>query len=147
VGVHDFTHGLPERNIMNTYPSALLHRIAIGALAASAGSAIVLLGPAGSAVAPATSTVTIQADGTDLSGTVMSPRTACKDGRKVIVIKQIGTRGGGDDIRFASDTAELQDGIGVWSTGNTGTPGRFYAKVKKTDLCKRDTSPTIRATR
>jgi hypothetical protein len=34
-----------------------------------------------------------------------------------------------------------------WSTGNTGTPGRFYAKVRRTDLCQGDTSPTIRATR
>ena len=31
--------------------------------------------------------------------------------------------------------------------GNTGTAGKFYAKVKKTATCKGDTSKTIRATR
>lgn len=97
-----------------------------------------------SAAARADSTVTIRAEGTDLSGQVRSPRPACKDGRNVIVIKQVGTRGGGDDKRFASDTA---DADGSWNTGNTGTPGRFYAKIRATALCKGDTSPTIRATR
>ena len=94
--------------------------------------------------APAASTVTIQAEGTDLSGTLSSPRAACVEGRKVIVFKQIGTRGGGDDQSFASDTA---DADGSWNTGNTGTPGRFYAKVRANAQCKGDTSPTIRARR
>ncbi len=38
-------------------------------------------------------------------------------------------------------------GFGEWSTGNTGTPGRFHAKVRHTDGCRGDTSPTIRAQR
>ncbi|MFN8194450.1 MAG: hypothetical protein U0R80_09220 [Nocardioidaceae bacterium] len=97
-----------------------------------------------SALAPARSTVTITAEGTDLSGTLSSPRAACVENRKVLVIKQIGARGGGDDQSFASDTA---DADGSWNTGNTGTAGKFYAKVKKTARCKADTSPTIRATR
>ncbi len=96
------------------------------------------------AAAPAKSTVTIKAEGTDLSGTLSSPRASCVDGRKVLVIKQIGKRGGGDDKRFASDTA---DSDGDWNTGNTGTPGKFYAKVKATSACKGDTSKTIRARR
>ena len=74
-------------------------------------------------------TVTIKAEGTDLSGKVKSPRAACKDDRKVIVFKQVGARGGGNDKRFASDTAESD---GSWNTGNTGTAGRFYAKVRPT---------------
>lgn len=94
--------------------------------------------------APAASTVTIKAEGTDLSGTLSSPRAACVADRKVIVFKQIGTRGGGDDRNFASDTAAAD---GSWNTGNTGTPGRFYAKVRATARCQGDTSPTIRARR
>ena len=92
----------------------------------------------------ADSTVTIRAEGVDLSGKVKSPRQACVTDRKVIVFKQIGTRGGGDDQKFASDTASSD---GSWSTGNTGTPGKFYAKVRKTTMCKKDSSPTIRARR
>jgi hypothetical protein len=92
----------------------------------------------------ATTTVTIKAEGVDLSGKVKSSRQACITNRKVNVIKQVGSRGGGDDKKFASDTASSD---GSWDTGNTGTPGRFYAKVAATSKCKADTSPTIHATR
>jgi hypothetical protein len=102
------------------------------------------LAPSAHAAAPAPVTVTIQAQGTDLSGTVSSPRAACEAGRNVIVIKQVGVRGGGDDIRFAMDTS---DSDGDWSTGNTGTEGRFYAKVKKNAQCRADLSPTVTASR
>lgn len=96
----------------------------------------------------AATTVTIKAEGTDLSGLVKSAKRSCVDGRKVVVYKQVGRRGGGDDVRFASDTASLaMSGFGEWSTGNTGTAGRFYAKVRRTAGCSGDTSPTIRATR
>ncbi len=100
------------------------------------------------AAAPAKTTVTIEAQGTDLSGTVQSPKPRrCANNRTVIVIKQKGARGGGDDTRFATDTASLEGGVYRWSTGTTGTPGRFYAKVRRTPYCRADTSPTIRATR
>ena len=103
------------------------------------------------AVRPATdrtpTTVTIQARGTDLSGTVRSTDTTCADGRLVILVKQIGTRGGGDDVRFSTDDASLQGSTYTWSTGNTGTPGRFYAKVRRTATCGFDTSATVRAVR
>jgi hypothetical protein len=122
--------------------------LALGVLTCTAG-ALLLAGPSGSAVAaaPAKVTVTIKAEGTDLSGTVHSARRACKANRTVVVYKQVGARGGGDDVRFASDTTEVSGGVGQWNTGNTGTPGRFYAKVKKSAQCKGDTSPTIRAVR
>jgi hypothetical protein len=51
----------------------------------------------------------------------------------------IPTRGGGDDQKFAHDTASSD---GSWSTGNTGTAGKFYGKVRKTTRCKKDSSPT-----
>jgi hypothetical protein len=121
-----------------------MNKIAISLLTGAALLAVPGTASGQSALAPARSTVTIKAEGTDLSGTLSSPRAACVENRKVIVIKQIGARGGGDDQSFASDTASAD---GSWNTGNTGTPGKFYAKVKKTTRCKGDTSPTIRARR
>jgi len=123
-----------------------LTRTAAVSLLGLASAAGLALGTSATATAAPTvaSTVTIQAQGTDLFGNVSSTNPTCEANRKVIVFKQIGTRGGGDDIRFASDTT---DDDGDWNTGNTGTEGKFYAKVKRTDLCKADFSPTIRATR
>ena len=98
------------------------------------------------AAAPVATTVTIKAEGTDLSGLVKSTKPKkCSDGRKVVVWQQIGTRGGGDDIRFASDTASKQGSVYAWSTGNTGTEGYFYARVRKIEGCKGDTSKTVYA--
>ncbi len=98
-------------------------------------------------VTPANTTVTIRAQGTDLSGRVSSSAPLrCARNRRVIVYKQIGTRGGGDDVQFASDNASRQGNVYMWSTGNTGTPGRFYAKVWPITGCRGDTSDTIRAT-
>jgi hypothetical protein len=91
--------------------------------------------------------VTIKAEGTDLSGTVRSKRRACKANRTVLLFKQKGAKGGADDSLFATDTTSLQNGKWVWNTGNLGTEGRFYAKVKRTALCKRAISPTVRAQR
>jgi hypothetical protein len=96
------------------------------------------------AQAKAPSTVTIKAEGVDLSGKVKSPRQSCKTDRKVVVWKQIGARGGGDDQKMFSDLAGSD---GSWDTGNTGIAGHFYARIKATPKCKGDTSPTIHATR
>ena len=110
--------------------------------------AVVMAGLASAASAgqtPANTTVTIRAQGTDLSGAVSSPaplRSA--KNRMVHVYKQIGPRGGGNDIHFASDTASLQGSTYRWSTGNTGTPGYFYSKVFPKTGCRGDTSVTIR---
>lgn len=96
-----------------------------------------------SAAAPTASKVTIDREGSDLFGTVSSSRPSCEGNRKVVLFKQRGTRGGGDDVRVLSDTTEVQGGVGVWSTGNTGQAGKFYAKVTKTTQCKAGFSPTI----
>src|SRR5688572_25825847 len=111
--------------------------------------AVVIVGSsAGVAAAgqpPANTTVTIRAQGTDLSGAVSSPAPLrCARNRVVHVYKQIGTRGGGNDIHFASDTTSLQGSTYRWSTGNTGTPGYFYSKVFPKTGCRGDTSLTIR---
>lgn len=120
-------------------------------LALAAGGSVALI-PGGSAHAsgmpkPAKVTVTIEAENTDLSGVVRSPKTMCKAERTVVVMKVKGARGGGDDTRLASDTTELDDGQYEWETGNTGVEGRFYAKVKAIPGCRGASSPTIRAQR
>ena len=122
--------------------------VAVATLAVTGAFGLTGAATAFAAPGDADTTVTIRAEGTDLSGVVRSPAPdRCADERNVVVWKQIGTRGGGDDIRFASDTASLSGTRYEWSTGNTGTPGRFYAHVRHIDGCKADTSPTIRARR
>jgi hypothetical protein len=117
--------------------------LALG-LTAGLGLGGVAVGAAGDA----TTKVTIKAEGVDLSGTVSSPKPKkCAAGRHVVVYKQKGTRGGGDDTKFASDTASLSGDDYEWSTGNTGTAGKFYAVVRHITGCKGDSSPTIRAVR
>ena len=97
---------------------------------------------------PARTTVTIKAQGTDLSGTVSSPKPRkCAANRNVLLYKVKGTKGGGDDQRIASDHAERSGGVYRWSTGNTGIEGRFYAKVKATPSCRAATSKVVRASR
>ena len=124
-----------------------MRAVATGGSALALGAVVALTGSA-YAVAPAPVTVTIKAEGTDMSGTVKSSDpTTCAADRTVVVFKQKGSRGGGDDKRFARDTTDLQGGKYVWSTGNTGTEGRFYAKVKATADCRGDASPTIRVRR
>lgn len=113
--------------------------LAVVALAASVGLSVT--GIAGAAQRAET-TVTIKAEGLDLSGQVKSPRPLrCAEGRKVVVFKVRP----GDDLRFATDNASLNGDRYEWSTGNTGTQGRFYAKAPRTDRCQADTSRTVRA--
>ena len=95
------------------------------------------------AAAPTTTKVTIKAAGTDLYGTVSSPRAACEEDRTVVLFKQKGKRGGGDDVRVGSDITYVSNGVGEWSTGNTGMSGKFYAKAAPTADCKAAFSPTI----
>ena len=94
--------------------------------------------------APASVTVTITAEGTDMSGVVKSSRPEqCAANRTVKVFKLVH----GEPHLFATDTTDLQGGKYVWSTGNTGTEGRFFAKVGKKPGCRGDVSPTIRVQR
>lgn len=104
-----------------------------------------LLGLSGAADAgvKASVTVTIRAEGTDMSGVVKSADPVlCAAERKVVVFKQKGARGGGDDVKMFNDTSGAEAPYS-WSTGNTGIEGKFYAKVGAKPGCKADTSPTI----
>lgn len=121
---------------------ALLLCLTAGAAATAPASARTARTP--TARSAVVTTVTIKAQGLDLSGSVVSRRQGCITDRPVVVFKQIGTRGGGDDRRIGSDLASAN---GSWETGNTGIAGRIYAKVKATSTCGGDTSPTIRVTR
>jgi hypothetical protein len=100
------------------------------------------------ASAKAKTKVTIRAENTDLSGTVKSRKPLkCAANRTVLLVQQIGKRGGGNDKVIAYDTASLEGGVYRWSTGNTGIEGKFYAKVKATNKCKAGKSKTVRAVR
>ena len=93
-------------------------------------------------------TVTITQDNAEMSGTVSSPKPAkCAKARTVWVWEQIGTRGGGDDVKRFQDTTSLQGTKYVWNTGTTGVEGFFYAKVNAKPGCRADTSPTIEVRR
>jgi len=123
-----------------------------GGAGSSALVAVAIAGLVGTGAAEAASkaavAVTIRAEGTDLSGVVTSSRPRlCAADRTVVVFKVKGTFGGGDDVRFASDTTDLSGGVYAWSTGNTGTEGRFYARLKATPHCRAATSRVVRAQR
>lgn len=114
-------------------------------VAATAATICSVSGTPGHAAPAPTVSVTIVANGTDLSGEVKARRLSCKADRTVVVYQQVGARGGGDDLRFAQDTTGQQGSRWTWSTGNTGTPGKFYAKVGSKAGCPAAVSPTIRA--
>lgn len=89
-------------------------------------------------------TVTIDAEGTDMFGTVKSPKPArCAADRVVEVYKMVD----GEPHLWVTDTTSRQGNAYVWSTGNTGTAGRFYAQVKAKPGCRGDKSPVIRVRR
>lgn len=94
-------------------------------------------------------TVTIRTANGDFWGYVESPQTRnCAKGRKVMLFKQTGrNQNPQNDNRVASDTASKNGDRFMWSTGNTGLSGKFYAKVARTDQCKPDTSKTVRSDR
>jgi hypothetical protein len=92
--------------------------------------------------------VTITQDNGEMSGTVSSPKPLkCAKERTVWVWEQVGTRGGGDDVKSFQDTTSLQNGKWAWNTGTTGVEGFFYAKVGATSKCKPAVSRTIKVER
>jgi len=116
-------------------------------VAALCGGGLIWTGAA-TAGTLADTTVTIKAEGTDLSGTISSPRPRrCAKDRKVVVFKQAGSEQDPSvDEKIASDTASRSGDVYRWSTGNTGMTGKFYARAARTADCKPDTSRTVRAT-
>ena len=114
-------------------------------VAAVALALLALAGPA-SAAGPAKTTLTIRAQGTDLSGTVQSTRGSCLGDRNIKLYKQKGKeQRPGSDTLVATDTSERQGNRGEWSTGNTGMRGKFYVRTGKVPGCTGAASKTIRA--
>lgn len=111
--------------------------------------AVIVLGgiamPSSAGTTRAKTTVTIKVEGRDFSGFVKSPRPRrCADGRKVVLFRQTGSKQQpSTDPVIASDTASLNGDRYEWSTGNTGVEGRFYARARRTDRCKADSSRTL----
>lgn len=95
----------------------------------------------------ASTTVTIQTENGDFWGTVSSPRPRrCAKDRKIVLYKQLGTeQHPSSDEKVASDTASWSGDGFEWATGNTGMSGKFYARAKRTEFCKADSSPTVRS--
>ena len=114
-------------------------------LAAVALALMALSSPA-SAAGPAKTTLTIRAQGLDLSGTVQSPRGSCLGDRNIKLYKQKGReQRPGSDTLVGTDTSARQGGHGEWSTGNTGMRGKFYVRTGKVPGCTAAASKTIRA--
>jgi hypothetical protein len=100
------------------------------------------------AATKARTTLTIQAEGVDLFGKVKSAKLSCLGNRTVKVYKQKGTeQSPSTDPLVASDISERVGDVGVWSTGNTGKEGKFYARTRGTLACTGATSQTIVARR
>jgi hypothetical protein len=122
---------------------SLMLAVAVGGSLAAAGIA-----NAGT-VTRAKTTVTIQVQNGDFSGTVDSPKPKlCADGRKIVLFKQLGdVQDPSTDQKVAMDTASLNGNDYEWSTGNTGLFGKFYARAGRTADCKADNSDTVRSRR
>jgi hypothetical protein len=124
-----------------------MRRSALGCAVAAAALALAV-GAQATQVVHIDSTVTIHSNGLHFSGKVKSPKSACRQGRKVrlFIVRQ------GPDLHAGADTTNAQ---GNWSINPQGFAGismsKFYARVKKRSegtagtifVCKPDRSPTI----
>lgn len=131
-----------------------MRRLIAGGVSLLLGASAVVVGltalemPAHAAKGKAKVTVTITQVNAEMSGVVKSPKPKkCAKERTVWVWEQIGTRGGGDDIKRFQDTTSLQNGKWTWNTGTTGVEGFFYAKVNASPKCKVAVSKTIEVKR
>jgi hypothetical protein len=96
------------------------------ALAATASAAL-----AGPALAARTSTkVSIQKEQDGVSGFVLSSKTSCHSGRKVVVYRKVG----GPDKKAGSDVAQ-PNGDGSQYKVSLTRSGKYYAVVKGTKSC------------
>jgi hypothetical protein len=119
-------------------------KLLLSIVAAGVCGAVALTGIAGAGQAAQT-IVTIREENGDFSGRVKSPRlNRCADNRTIKLYRQRGQRQNPTTEEVvASDTSELSGDHGVWSTGNTGLSGKFYARAGKKPGCKADTSRTV----
>ena len=118
-------------------------KLSAGIAAALTIGALVM---AGTAFAGANTGVTIKGPNGDFHGKVLSERSKCEVGRKVIVYKQKGSsQDPSVDKQIGSDTSEKDGDHGVWDIGNSGfKKGKFYAKAKRSTGCAAGFSKTIK---
>lgn len=98
------------------------------------------------AAEPAPSTVKVtraqmHAQGTTIRGKVTSETVSCKQDRKVKVYHDVAPEGpsAGD---FRLGTVETNN-RGKWRLDTPYQPDRVYARVRTTNDCAKDTSPTV----
>ena len=91
--------------------------------------------------------VTIQGGGGEYFGYVKSQRLKCKNGRKVKLFKQLGSRPHPRTDKFINSDIAQANGNGYqWNTGSTGVHhGKVYARAGRIEGCKPDNSRTIHA--
>jgi hypothetical protein len=132
----------PRKEMMN-----ITKKTIVGILGGATLATAALTGVAATASAEAATkarvTVTIQAQGVELSGVVKSKKASCAANRKVKVFIMVD----GEPHLFASDTTDEGPAPYDWNTGNTGQEGTFFAKVSAKPGCRADVSPTITAVR
>jgi len=118
-------------------------------LAVAVCGSLAAAGIASAGTTRAKTTVTIQVQNGDFSGTVDSPKPRlCAKDRKIVLFKQVGSvQDPSMDQRVGMDTASVNGNVYEWSTGNTGLFGKFYARAGKTPDCKADNSDTVRSRR
>lgn len=126
-------------------------------LASAAGLSLVAVAPlatlASADAAPAKAAkVSVSIEGNpDPFGELSSSRPTCIDNRLVVLYKQVGKRGGGND-RPTGNT-DRSDDDGSFDFGSPGLEtGKYYAVVgaknkKGKVVCKAGASPTIQITR
>ena len=108
--------------------------------------AILAMSTPASAAGAAKTTLTIRAQGLDLSGTVQSSRGSCLGDRNIKLYKQQGKeQKPSTDNVVGMDTSERQGDHGEWAMGNTGLRGKFSVRTIKVPACTGATSKTIRA--
>ncbi len=132
----------PRKEIMN-----ITKKIIVGIIGGATLATAALTGVAATATAEAAPkakvTVTIKAEGVELSGVVKSKKASCAANRKVKVFEVVD----GSPVFRYSDTTDEGPAPYDWNTGNTGEEGTFFAKVSAKPGCKADVSPTVVAVR
>jgi hypothetical protein len=124
-------------------------RLILIVIAMSIGGGMLAGTSVAGAATKADTRVTIKTENGDFWGSVFSSRPfKCAKDRKVVLFKQVGAdQDPRVDTKVASDTASLNGDRYMWSTGNTGMFGRFYARAGATPDCRADSSETIRSVR
>ncbi len=129
---------------MNSKP---IVRSSLAVLALSAAT-LVGFAPLATAASAAKTKVVIMPESRSFSGYVKSRKLVCKDGRKIVLLQQLGsTQQPKTDLRVASDIAQANNDGYQWNMGNPGLePGlTYYARATKAPGCLSANSVSMQA--